>query len=98
MYNIHGPEMWFEWDESKARSNAKKHGVTFWDALSALVDPLAASLPDPYHSLRETRFITIGHSSDGRLLTVSYTERKGVTRIISARCATRRERKSYERN
>ena len=86
----------FEWDRQKAASNARKPGVTFEEATTALRDPLSATARDPDHSVVESRFVTLGVSSDGRLLVVSHTEREDSIRIISARLATKGERKIYE--
>lgn len=88
--------MKFEWDSAKAAANFKKHGVSFEEAVSALKDDLAATARDLEHSVSEFRFITFGVSAHGRLLTVSHTERGNSIRIISARPATRTERKIYE--
>jgi uncharacterized DUF497 family protein len=89
----------FEWDERKARTNLNKHGVGFHEALTVFLDPLAHIFDDEPHSVSELREIIIGHSSNGRLLLVAFTEREpGVVRIISARRATRRERDDYEEN
>jgi uncharacterized DUF497 family protein len=88
----------FEWDDSKARSNQHKHGVSFHEAATSYVDPLAANFPDPYHSLDEVREILVGMSEQGRLLIISFTERGENIRIISARVATPTERKNHEDN
>ena len=88
--------MQFEWDRRKAASNLRKHGVSFDEAGSIYLDPLAVSGPDPDHSEGESRYVTFGMSSLGRLLVVSHTYRHGVIRIISARRADRGERKIYE--
>jgi uncharacterized DUF497 family protein len=89
----------FEWDEDKARANLKKHRVSFEEATSVFSDPLAMALPDDDHSVGELREIVIGHSIRDRVLLVSYTERgRHRVRIISARIATRHERKDYEEN
>jgi hypothetical protein len=90
--------MKFEWDTAKAEANVRKHGVSFDEAGSAFLDPLALSGPDPDHSTGEPRYITFGMSGLGRLLTVFHTHRPGVIRIISARRVTRAERKLYEEN
>lgn len=84
------------WDPRKAKSNIKKHGVSFEEAATALSDPLAATGADPDHSIREDRFITFGVSEMNRLLVVSHTEERERIRIISARKATKGERKLYE--
>ena len=86
----------FEWDEAKARKNIKKHGVSFGEASTVFGDPLARTIPDPLHSEGEDRFVTLGESQRRRLLVVVFTERGEKIRIISARTATRRERKDYE--
>jgi uncharacterized DUF497 family protein len=85
-----------EWDAAKAAGNLKKHGVSFDEAGSVFLDQLAVSGPDPDHSVGESRYITFGMSSLGRLLVVSHTYRPGVIRIISARKVARTERKIYE--
>jgi uncharacterized DUF497 family protein len=88
--------MKFEWDTAKAASNVRKHGVSFDEAGSVFLDQLAVSGPDPDHSVGESRYITFGMSSLGRLLAVSHTYRPGAIRLISARRVTRAERKIYE--
>lgn len=88
--------MKFEWDPRKAALNLAKHGVSFEEATTAFRDPLSATAPDPDHSVGESRFITFGLSSKGRLLVVAHTERGETIRIISARRATKQERKIYE--
>lgn len=88
--------MKFEWDPKKAELNVKKHGLTFEEASAVFGDPLAATVPDPRHSSSETRFVTMGQSSANRLLVVAHVDRGEQIRIISARLATRRERRSYE--
>lgn len=88
--------MKFEWDKTKAATNLDKHGVSFDEAATVFLDSLALSGPDPDHSGDESRYITFGMSSLGRLLTVSHTHRPGAIRLISARRVTRAERKLYE--
>jgi uncharacterized protein len=88
--------MSFEWDEEKARSNIAKHNISFDEATSVFDDPLFLTFADPEHSIQEQRFVIMGESARGRLLVVSYTERIGTTRLISARPVTRKERKAYE--
>lgn len=89
-------EIRFEWDAEKDRNNRRRQGVSFSEAATALVDPISLTIPDPDHSADEDRFVTIGTSDDGHLLVVVHTERGNVNRIISARPATRRERRGYE--
>lgn len=88
--------MHFEWDPKKATANRRKHGITFEEATSALRDVFSASAHNPDHSDDEERFVTFGISSQGRLLTVSHTDRGNAIRIISARLATNAERQIYE--
>ncbi|MDP2151623.1 MAG: BrnT family toxin [Parvibaculum sp.] len=88
--------MEFEWDEEKSEENIEKHGVAFHEAATVFGDPLAITFTDPDHSVHEYRFLTFGHSGKNRLLVVVHTERRGKTRIISARPATRHERIIYE--
>ena len=89
--------MRFEWDRDKAAGNLKKHRVSFDEAVTIFYDPLSATFPDPDHSFDEQRFISVGYSSRGRLLVVTYTERGVAVRIISARLATAKERKRHEK-
>jgi uncharacterized DUF497 family protein len=86
----------FEWDDAKAESNELKHGVSFVEAMTVFADPLALTGYDPDHSVGEDRYITMGLSAAGRLLVVSHTDRGEAVRIISAREATRTERRDYE--
>ena len=87
----------FEWDEKKAKRNVRKHKVSFEEASTVFADPLSLTIPDPLHSEEEDRFVTMGMSIKGRLLVVVHTERGDTIRIISARLATPRERRDYER-
>ena len=82
--------------EEKADSNLKKHGVSFQEAASVLGDALSITYHDPYHSVREHRFITVGMSLSGKVLMVAHTDRGDNVRIISARKTTRQERRYYE--
>jgi len=92
VYQLQGVE--FEWDENKARSNAQKHGVTFEEAAEVFFDPLHsigdASVAEEY------REYIIGYNFASNLLITVYTERGDRARIISARVATRAERRLYE--
>jgi uncharacterized protein len=88
--------MEFEWDDAKAEANEKKHGVPFAEAMTVFGDPLSLTGYDPDHSIDEDRYITMGLSATGRLLIVSHTDRGDKVRIISAREATRAERRDYE--
>lgn len=86
----------FEWDENKAKSNLAKHGVSFAEATTVFGDPQSLTIPDPEHSRTEDRFVILGSSHRQQLLVVVHTERGDSIRIISARRASRKERKSYE--
>lgn len=86
--------MEFEWDPEKAAGNLDKHGVDFADAALVLYDDLAVTVP--HDEADEERFVTIGSDAFGRLLVVVYTWREERIRIISARKATRKERREYE--
>jgi len=89
----------FEWDSRKAKSNQRKHGVSFEEACTVFEDIGATIFPDEDHSNGEEREIIVGYSVLDRLLLVSFTERfKNRVRIISARKATRSEQKDYEEN
>lgn len=86
----------FEWDPRKATTNARKHGVTFGEAATAFGDPFGLIVDDPRHSGPEPRSVLLGYSQASRLLAVMFTERGDRLRLISARTATRRERRHYE--
>jgi uncharacterized DUF497 family protein len=88
--------MTFDWDPFKAKSNLWKHGVSFEEASTALLDPGSKTDLDPDHSLEEQRFITFGVSARQRLLVVAYTDDGETIRLISARLATKSEREIYE--
>lgn len=96
-----GFECRFEWDPSKAASNAKDHGVTFEQAATVLLDARLLSQLDDEHGEDEERWLSLGLDRSARLLVVSHTYRDvtvrgAAIRIISARKATRRETKDYE--
>jgi uncharacterized DUF497 family protein len=86
----------FEWDLAKAAANITRHGVSFEEAATVFEDPLARVHDDPKHSSSERRAIVVGHSLGGRLLLVSFADRGSNIRLISARPATRLERRDYE--
>jgi uncharacterized DUF497 family protein len=88
----------FEWDPKKAEANRTTHGIDFGEALTVFRDPLARIFEDEEHSQTEPREIIIGHSVKQRLVLVCFTVRETRIRIISARRATRHERKDYEEN
>jgi uncharacterized DUF497 family protein len=88
----------FEWDAKKADANRTRHGIDFEEALTVFSDPLARIFDDKEHSEVEPREIIIGHSVNQRLTVACFTVRETRIRIISARKATRLERKDYEEN
>ena len=88
--------MKFTWDPNKAEENLKAHGVDFREAATVFDDPLSTTFPDIDHSVGERRFLIIGLSALSRILVVSHTEESDTIRIISARTATRPERRFYE--
>lgn len=87
----------FEWDDKKAASNVRKHGVSFEEAKTVFSDRLAYIFDDEANSIYEEREIIIGHSFNNRLLIVCFTERADTIRIFNARKATKEERKDYEK-
>lgn len=84
-----------DWDPEKASKNLRKHGVDFADAVTVLNDEMALTTSD--WQGEEERFATLGMDALGRLLVVVYTWRGDEVRLISARRATRTERREYER-
>jgi uncharacterized DUF497 family protein len=86
----------YEWDSSKARRNKRKHRVSFEEACSIFLDPMALTYGDPDHGEGEEREITLGISASVRLLFVSHCLRENRIRIISARKATKNEKDAYE--
>ncbi|MDP5337034.1 MAG: BrnT family toxin [Nodularia sp. (in: cyanobacteria)] len=88
--------MEFEWNPDKAASNIEKHGVSFQEAATVFNDLLSVTFPDRDHSIGENRYVIIGISGFGQVLVVAHTERGEKVRIISARKATRQERRFYE--
>ncbi len=85
----------YEWDPKKARSNFRKHGIYFADAVTTFEDARALTIRDPTFE-EEERWITLGIDAFGRLLVVVYTWRGGQLRLISARKATAREQLQYK--
>lgn len=91
----------FDWDVAKADANARKHGVTFEQAMTVFLDPLARTIYDDEHSESEERWVTIGRDEGGATVVVVHTltpttAENALVRIISAREATSREREQYE--
>lgn len=95
------PQLEFTWDPTKAASNITKHGVSFPQAATVFADALTLTVFDAEHSDFEERWFTLGLASSGKLLAVSHTytatgANRARVRIISAREATRSERRQYE--
>jgi len=88
--------MQFQWNQRKAAANLRKHGVAFSDAIAVFSDPHARIFPDPDHSEVEERELIVGYDSAARLLYISFVERHGSVRIISARRATAREALAHD--
>ena len=99
MYSVHMPELRFEWDKKKERTNIKKHSVSFAEASTAFYDEKAIQFFDPDHSGEEDRFILLGISFKLRILVVCHCFRESETavRLISARKADKDEQKEYWR-
>jgi uncharacterized DUF497 family protein len=90
--------MEFEWDTEKAVANQRKHKITFEEAQTVFMDNSALRIHDPDHSENEDRFVLMGLSSEGRMLTICHCYRENEKiRIISARKATRAESLNYEK-
>jgi len=86
----------FVWDARKALRNWRIHRVSFEEAVTTFADPFSLTIADPDHSVDEERFVLLGLSDRRRLLVTAHTERGDEIRLISARRATRRERRVYE--
>ncbi|MBS1805041.1 MAG: BrnT family toxin [Acidobacteria bacterium] len=91
-----GVNLEFEWHSSKATMNLRKHGVSFEEACTVFGDVMYLEVPDQDHSDEESRYLAIGMSSQGRLVTVIFTERGKKLRLISARVSEPWERSEYE--
>ena len=87
----------FEWDPAKAATNLVKHAVSFAEATEVFADGLSSTAMDPDHSEGEERHLIFGRTLADKYLVVSFTERSGTIRLISARAMTRQERRAYER-
>jgi hypothetical protein len=86
----------FEWDNTKAKINLKKHGVSFQEAASVFADPLAMTFNDPDHSIDEHRLLTFGVTRTGKQVIVSHIEINDTIRIISVRLMKKHEKYIYE--
>lgn len=88
--------LFFEWDPEKAQQNVEKHGVSFEEAATLFGDPLSLTIEDPLHSAAEQRWVTMGLTYKQRLVVVVHTDRGNSIRLISARKATRSEKREHE--
>lgn len=89
--------MKFEWDDKKAGSNFKKHGISFELAMTVFDDPFALMAADDRHSQKEKREWIIGKSDEGVCVVIFTRRMEGdVYRLISARKANRKESQIYE--
>jgi len=86
----------FEWDREKARRNVEKHRISFEEAATVFGDPFSLTIEDPSHPDYEVRFVTVGETVEHKMVVVVHTDRGQSIRIISARRATRQERRAYE--
>ena len=86
----------FDWDPKKESANRGKHGISFAEASTVFADTFSITISDPDHSIEEFRYLILGASDKSRLLVVVHTEERNEIRIISARPATRVERRRYE--
>ena len=86
----------FDWDPGKAESNLRKHAVSFEEASTVFGDPLALLMKDPDHSFGEERYLLLGMAIRQGMLVVAFAERPPLTRVVSARRASRTERRRYE--
>ena len=89
-------KLYFEWNSTKAKTNVQKHTVSFEEAATVFGDENSITIDDIYHSLNEKREVTIGKSANSRVLVVVHTNRGKYLRIISARKASKKEKKQYE--
>ena len=91
---MHNSNIEFEFDPGKARTNLRKHGVSFAHAEQALRDPMAVTIEDP-DAEGEQRFVTLGRDALGRVLVIVHSPRESRTRLISARKASQGEAEQY---
>nr|CAA6801722.1 MAG: Unknown protein [uncultured Thiotrichaceae bacterium] len=89
--------MQFEWDDNKAKSNLKKHDISFQEATTTFSDTMGLTFDDSDHSVGELRLLTFGRTKTDKLLVVSHTElEEGKIRLISARPMTKQEQRIYQ--
>ena len=88
--------MEIRWDPQKAEANFRKHKIRFSDAESVLFDPMALTIEDQIID-QDRRFLSVGSDAIGRILVIVYSYHGDTIRLISARKATPKERKNYEK-
>ena len=88
----------FEWDEGNLEKNWELHRVPFWEAEEIFFNEPLVITPDREHSEQEARYLALGRTDSGRLLFISFTVRRSLIRVISARNMTRREVRTYEQS
>jgi uncharacterized DUF497 family protein len=88
--------MEIKWNPQKAEANFRKHKIRFSDAESVLFDPMTLTIEDQIIG-HERRYLSVGSDAFGRILVIVYTYHGDTIRLISARKATRKERKYYEK-
>jgi len=88
----------FQWDEGNINKNLNKHNVENWECEQVFFNEPLIILDDPKHSNAEKRWAAFGKTDGGTLLTVIFTKRDSLIRIISARTMNRKERNFYEKN
>lgn len=86
----------FEWDAQKVKANHKKHGILFEEATTVFGDFLSLTIPDHQHSFGEDRYLTMGMSHYGKTIVVIHKDKGDNIRVISARLATKHEKRIYE--
>ncbi len=88
----------FQWDDGNVDKNRVLHNVENWECEQVFFNDPLLIIDDPRHSTTEERWAAFGHTDEGRLLTVVFTKRRSMIRIISARDMSRKERRFYEEN
>ena len=85
----------FDWDQANVEKNWEAHRVTFWEAEEVFFNKPLLVRPDKAHSKHELRHLALGTTDAGRLLFISFTIRRHLIRVISARDMTRKETVNY---
>jgi uncharacterized protein len=88
----------FDWDDGNLGKNWELHRVPFWEAEEIFFNEPLVNMTDQEHSKQEARYMALGQTDSGRLLFISFTVRRSLVRVISARDMTRREVRTYEQS